>query len=63
MAKYRVLEKSFINNTIAEEGDVVEYDGKPGKNLELIEEASKASKGGGKPAKGSKDEDKGESLV
>lgn len=60
MAKYRVLSKSFINNAIAEEGDVVEYDGKPGSNLELIEEASK---GGGKPAKGGKDEGKDESLV
>jgi len=37
MAKYRVLVKSFINNSIAEPGDVVEYDGKPGSNLELVE--------------------------
>lgn len=44
--KYRVLTKSFINNAIREEGDIVEFDGKPGSNLELI--------GGGdeKPAKG-----------
>jgi hypothetical protein len=36
MAKFRVLEKSFINNRIVEPGDVVEYDGKHGKNLEPI---------------------------
>lgn len=38
MPKYHVLAKSFINNTIHEVGDVVEYDGKPGSNLELIAE-------------------------
>lgn len=38
MPKYHVLAKSFINNTIAEVGEVVEYDGKPGSNLELIVE-------------------------
>lgn len=39
MPKYRVLEKSYINNAIREAGDVVEYEGKPGKALELIAEA------------------------
>ncbi len=39
MPKYRVLAKSYINNAIREEGDVVEYEGKPGKFLELIPEA------------------------
>lgn len=34
MAQYKVLQKSFINNNIVEEGDIVEYDGKPGTNLE-----------------------------
>jgi hypothetical protein len=38
MPKYRVLEKSFINNTIAEEGEIVEYSGKAGRNLELVED-------------------------
>ena len=47
MAKYRVLSKSFINNSIAEEGDIVEFDGKAGTNLELITEGKK----GAKPAK------------
>jgi len=36
MPRYLVLAKSFINNTIVEEGEVVEYDGKPGSNLELV---------------------------
>ena len=39
MAKYRVLEKSFINNAIVDEGDEVDYSGEPGPNLELIEKA------------------------
>jgi hypothetical protein len=34
MAQYKVLQKSFINNNIVEEGEIVEYDGKPGTNLE-----------------------------
>ena len=38
MAKYRVLEKSFINNAIREEGEIVEYDGEVGSNLELIDD-------------------------
>ena len=38
MAKYQVLERSFINNTIVEEGAIVEYEGKPGKNLKLVED-------------------------
>lgn len=46
MPKYKVLAKSFINNSIVEEGEVVEYDGKPGTNLELIED--------GKPKRGKK---------
>lgn len=49
MAKYRVLVKSFINNTIVEEGAIVDYEGKPGSNLEPIE-AEKPKKAE-KPAK------------
>lgn len=48
MPKYRVLAKSFINNAIAEEGAVVEYDGQPGSNLELIEPAKAEGKRGRK---------------
>ncbi|WP_158010817.1 hypothetical protein [Tardibacter chloracetimidivorans] len=38
MAKYRVLKKSFIGNTIVEEGAIVDFNGQPGSNLEAIEE-------------------------
>ena len=41
MAKYLVLEKSFINNGIREEGEIVEYDTRPGSNLKLVEEDTK----------------------
>jgi hypothetical protein len=44
MAKYRVLEKSFIGNSIAEEGQVVEYDGEAANNLELVEDEKPAKK-------------------
>jgi hypothetical protein len=37
MPKCRVLVRSFINNGLREEGDIVEYDGKIGSNLELLE--------------------------
>lgn len=49
MPQYRVLAKSFINNTIVEEGEVIEFDGKAGSNLELIEgDKPAAAKGKGK---------------
>ena len=41
MAKYRVLERSYINRIIQEEGAIVEYDGEVSTNLELIEEPKK----------------------
>lgn len=37
MAKYRVLSKSYIDGSIVDEGDIVEYDGEASANLELIE--------------------------
>ena len=40
MAKYTVLEKSFINGSLVEAGTVVEYDGEASGNLELVEEAA-----------------------
>lgn len=36
MPKYKVLQKSFINNRICEEGDIVEYEGDVSENLELV---------------------------
>lgn len=38
MPKCRVLIRSFINNGLREEGDIVDYDGKIGSNLELVED-------------------------
>jgi hypothetical protein len=43
MAKYKVLEVSFINNTIVKVGEIVEYDGKPGVNLEPVGKEKKES--------------------
>lgn len=43
MAQYKVLEKSFIGNSLVEAGAIVEYDGEPGPNLEAV---------GGKKGKG-----------
>ncbi|MDD4913290.1 MAG: hypothetical protein PHP57_13435 [Sideroxydans sp.] len=36
MALYRLTEKSFINNTIYEEGAEVEYDGEPSDHMVLV---------------------------
>ena len=40
MAEYRVLSKSVINNTVVDEGEIVEWDvkvyGEPGDNLEPV---------------------------
>jgi len=48
MPKYHVLVKSLINNSIAEAGDVVEYNGKPGSNLELVAETKPTTSKNGK---------------
>lgn len=63
MAQYRVLATSFINNSIVEEGAVVEYDGKPGSNLELVVQdkaPAAAPSGKGKKPAVPADADKGE---
>lgn len=61
MPRYRVLVKSFINNTIIDPETmsaaecIVEYDGKPGSNLELIEGSAPVAEeaaGEAKPQKG-----------
>lgn len=41
MAQYKVLEKSFIGNRMVEAGEVIDYDGEAGANLEPV----KAAKG------------------
>lgn len=36
MAKYKVLELSLINDKLCEPGEIVEYSGKPGPNLQKV---------------------------
>lgn len=43
MAKYKVLERSFINNAIVEAGEIVEYDGEPSSNLAKLTKAEAKS--------------------
>lgn len=43
MARYRVKTKSFINDTIVEEGTEVDYDGQPGDNLEPLDDAARTA--------------------
>jgi signal peptidase I len=45
MAKYRVLSKSYIDGSIVDEGDIIEYDGEASGNLELIKPEAKANGG------------------
>lgn len=42
MARYKVLATSYINNKLVHPGDVVEYKGKAGSNLELVKEKKEA---------------------
>jgi hypothetical protein len=42
MTQYRVLEKSLIGNEIKEEGEMCEYDGLPGSNLEPVDDEGRA---------------------
>jgi hypothetical protein len=55
MAKYRTLSKSFINNTIVEAGEIVDYDGKAGSNLELVEDVKPKAEAKGKTPKANVD--------
>lgn len=41
MAKFTVLEKSFIDGKIHEEGAVIDFEGFPGANLEAMDDAGK----------------------
>ena len=38
MAKYKLTAPTFINNSLYKEGDVVDYDGKPGSTLQPVTE-------------------------
>jgi hypothetical protein len=53
MAKYRVTELSFIGHSIRQPGDIVDFDGEAGPNLEPFEEEEAPSK----PARKSKPAD------
>lgn len=55
MPLVKVLTKSFINNAIREEGDVIEYEGKIGSNLELVKDKPK-KKGQTEQAEGGESE-------
>ena len=44
MPHYRVLQKSFIGTKLVEEGEIVEYDGEPSDNLELVQAEKPAGK-------------------
>ena len=54
MPQYKLLARHFLNNTLYEEGAIVEFDGKAGSMMELIEDdkpaAAPKGKGKGKAA-------------
>jgi hypothetical protein len=43
MATYKVLKTSFINNALYKEGDVVEWDGEAGDNLQKLSKKAAAA--------------------
>ncbi len=56
MAKYRVKVPSFINHSLVNEGDIIEFDGIPGDNLEPVDKAAeKAAKDAAKANEESKE--------
>lgn len=44
MPKFRVLKKSFVNNTIVEEGEIIELDRQISELFEPLEEEEKPKK-------------------
>jgi hypothetical protein len=42
MARYRVIELSYIDETLLEPGREIEFAGVPGPNLELVDDSDKA---------------------
>ncbi len=50
MARYRVKEKSFINNALHEAGAEIEYDGVPHSNLEPLDAPARKAVTGAKSA-------------
>jgi hypothetical protein len=45
IARYKVLRTSYLHKRIYEEGEEVEFDGKPGSALEPLNEAAHVAKG------------------
>ena len=43
MPQYRVKQKSFINNAMREEGEIVDYEGTPSSNLEPMDASAVAA--------------------
>lgn len=41
MAKYKVLELTFMRDRLVEPGEMIDYDGVPGPNLEPVDKAAK----------------------
>lgn len=44
MPKYCVNRRSYIGGCVVEPGEIVEYDGKPGSNLDPVDKAAAAAK-------------------
>jgi hypothetical protein len=63
MAQVRVLQKSYINNRIVEEGEIIEYDGELSENLEPVKKGKKAAESPSADPTGSDPAAAGESLV
>lgn len=60
MPQYRVLQKSFIGNSIVEEGEVIDYAGEVSDNLELVKGKKKGAEA---PAPDADPAGAGEGLV
>lgn len=43
MAKARVLQKSFLNNRLVEPGEIIDYDGPYGDNVEPVGKGKKSA--------------------
>ena len=56
MASYRVLKTSFVNNAIRQEGEIVDYGGEAGDNLESLDDPVEAPPRTAKARKSTPDE-------
>ncbi len=44
MPRYQLTARTYINSSLGEPGDIVEYDGWPGSSLEPLDDIAKATK-------------------